>query len=82
MSVELPRDPESFIALLRDFQAAGASGRGHMANALSDAILRKHVDLAEVRRQLIDSGEIELYDTLERLMDLIEPYLMENEDME
>lgn len=70
-------DPKVFIALLREFHDAEASARGSLANALSDAIVSKRVDLAEVRQQLLDSGSHDLMDTLERLTDLIEPYIEE-----
>ena len=48
-----------------------------MANGLADAIIEKRVDLAEVRRVLLDDGEPELLETLGRLVDLIEPYIEE-----
>ena len=77
-----PHDPLGFIAVLRAFQEAPEDRRGPLANVMSDAILGKHVDLAQVRRELIDGGEIELYDMLEQLLSLIEPYLQETGDME
>ncbi len=75
-------DPERFIEALRAFHATAEGSRGSMANALSDAILRKQVDLGLVRQRLVDAGEIELYDELDRFMDLIEPYLSDSGDME
>ena len=71
------QDPRVFIAALREFHEAPAEQRGGLANALSDAIITKRVDLAEVRRALIDDGEHELLDTLDRLLELIEPYIEE-----
>ncbi len=62
---------------------AGAGGDderqagGSLANALSDVIITKRVDLAQVRRSLLEQGAHELMDTLDRLIDLIEPYIEE-----
>ena len=70
-------DPSVFIAALREFHEAEAQQRGHMANALADAIITKRVDLAAVRQTLLDTGEHDLMDTLDRLIDLIEPYIEE-----
>ncbi len=75
-------DPDRFIEALRTFHAAQEGSRGRMANELSDAILRKQVDLGIVRQRLVDAGEIELYDELDRFMDLIEPYLSDSGDTE
>lgn len=70
-------DPQVFIALLREFHDADAAARGGLANALSDAIVAKRVDLAAVRQVLVDTGEAELMETLDRFVDLIEPYIEE-----
>jgi len=70
-------DPKVFIAALRQFHEAESAERGELANALSDLIIAKRVDLAEVRLALIDAGDHELIDTLDRLVDLIEPYIEE-----
>jgi len=70
-------DPRVFIAALREFHDAQASQRGPLANALSEAIITKRVDLAAVRHELLDAGEHDLMDTLDRLIDLIEPYIEE-----
>ena len=70
-------DPAVFIEALREYHGSDAESRGHMANALSDAIITKRVDLAAVRQMLLDTGEHELMDTLDRLIDLIEPYIEE-----
>ena len=70
-------DPEVFIAALREHHEADEQQRGPMANALSDAIITKRVDLAAVRHALLDAGEHQLMDTLDRLLDLIEPYIEE-----
>ena len=70
-------DPAVFIAALREYHESGVEQRGPMANALSEAIITKRVDLAAVRQALLDTGEHELMDTLNRLIDLIEPYIEE-----
>ena len=71
------QEPKVFIATLREYHEAEANQRGHMANALAELIVRKRVDLAAVRHALLDAGEHELMDTLDRLLDLIEPYIEE-----
>ena len=71
------QDPKVFIAALREFHDASSEQRGGLANTLSDAIITKRVDLAAVRHALLDGGEHELMDTLDRLIDLIEPYIEE-----
>lgn len=70
-------EPQAFIASLREFHEAQAAERGALANALSELIIAKRVDLAAVRHMLLDGGEHELLDTLDRLIDLIEPYIEE-----
>ena len=70
-------DPTVFIAALREFHEATVEQRGSRANALSEAIITKRVDLAAVRQVLLDAGEHELMDALDRLIDLIEPYIEE-----
>ena len=70
-------DPSAFIAVLREFHEAAAAQRGGLANALSEAIITKRIDLAAVRQQLLDTGAHDLMDTLDRLIDLIEPYIEE-----
>lgn len=70
-------EPHLFIAVLREYHDAHQDARGSLANALSDAIITKRVDLAEVRRGLLESGAHELMDTLDRLLDVIEPYIEE-----
>ena len=71
------QDPRVFVEALREFHGAPAPERGELANALSEMIITKRVDLAAVRQVLVDSGEHELMDTLDRLLDLIEPYIEE-----
>ena len=71
------QDPKVFVASLREFHEAEPKSRGHLANALSELIIRKRVDLAEVRHLLIEDGSADLLDTLDRLLDLIEPYIEE-----
>ena len=70
-------DPQVFVEALREFHEAPANERGQLANAISDAIITKRVDLAAVRQVLLDTGEHALMDTLDRLLDLIEPYIEE-----
>ena len=70
-------DPLVFIAALREFHESEAAQRGGMANALSDLIITKRVDLGAVRQELLNTGAHELMDTLDRLIDLIEPYIEE-----
>lgn len=70
-------EPEVFIGALRQYREADGAEKGELANALSEMIIRKRVDLAQVRLRLLDAGDGELLDTLDRLIDLIEPYLSE-----
>lgn len=70
-------DPRVFIEALREFHETEERQRGELANALSELIIAKRVDLAAVRRLLVDEGEQALMDTLDRLLDLIEPYIEE-----
>ncbi len=70
-------DPQVFIAVLREYHEAPSEQRGELANTVSEAIIAKRVDLAQVRQALLDTGEHELMDTLDRLIDLIEPYIEE-----
>ena len=70
-------EPSVFIAALREFHEAPAEGRGALANVISEAIITKRVDLAAVRQALLDTGAHELLDSLDRLIDLIEPYIEE-----
>ena len=71
------QDPGVFIAALREYHESNPEARGHLANALSEAIITKRVDLAAVRHALLETGAHELMDTLDRLLDLIEPYIEE-----
>ena len=71
------QDPRLFIEALRQFHETQEDQRGELANAISDLIITKRVDLAAVRNLLIDTGESELIDTLDQLLDLIEPYIEE-----
>ncbi len=70
-------DPQVFIEVLREFHETDSSQRGELANTLSDLIITKRVDLAAVRQVLLDTGQADLMDTLDRLIDLIEPYIEE-----
>ena len=71
------QDPKVFIAALRAFHESEPERRGSLANALSELIITKRVDLGAVRQELLKTGEHELMDTLDRLVDLIEPYIEE-----
>jgi hypothetical protein len=71
------QDPKVFIAALRQYHEADEKARGELANALSDLIITKRIDLAEVRHGLLDTGQTDLIETLDRLIDLIEPYIEE-----
>ena len=71
------QDPRVFIEALREFHHAPADQRGELANALSDAIITKRVDLAAVRQVLLEEGEQALAATLDELLELIEPYIEE-----
>ena len=66
-----------FVEALRQYHHAEKAEQGELANALSELIITKRVDLAAVRQQLLDGGEADLMDTLNRLVDLIEPYIEE-----
>lgn len=77
MFEEQVHDPQMFIAVLREYHEAAAEARGSLANTLSDAIITKRVDLAAVRQGLLEQGAHELMETLDRLIDLIEPYIEE-----
>ena len=76
------QSPEIFVEALRQFHGIEDAKRGELANAMADAIVTKRVDLAAVRQLLLDAGEHELMDTLNRFVDLIEPYLAEDGDTE
>lgn len=77
MFEEQVHNPQVFIAALREYHEAPEAERGDLANTLSELIIRKRVDLAAVRHELLDTGDHELADTLNRLVDLIEPYIEE-----
>ena len=71
------QDPQIFIEALREYHATEPQQRGELANVLSELIIAKRVDLGAVRQRLLDTGEHELMDVLDRLIDLIEPYIEE-----
>lgn len=71
------QEPEIFVSALKQFHDTEPEQRGELANALSEAIIGKRVDLAAVRQLLLDRGEDALLDTLDRLVELIEPYIIE-----
>ena len=71
------QDPQIFVEALREYHQQAEEERGELANALSDLIITKRVDLAAVRQRLLDTGDHELMDTLDRLLALIEPYIEE-----
>ena len=71
------QEPRVFVEALRQFHETAPEERGDLANGLSDTIVSKRVDLAAVRQLLLDDAEHELMDELDRLVDLIEPYIEE-----
>ena len=70
-------DPQVFVEALREYHGTEPQQRGELANVLSELIIAKRVDLGAVRQRLLDTGEHELMDALDRLIDLIEPYIEE-----
>ena len=70
-------DPQIFIEVLREFHLSSAERRGELANTMSEAIIAKRVDLAAVRQALLDAADEDLMQTLDQLIDLIEPYIEE-----
>ena len=66
-----------FIEALRQFHETDDAQRSDLADALSDLIIAKRVDLAAVRQLLLDESEEALMATLHQLIDLIEPYIEE-----
>jgi hypothetical protein len=70
-------DPEAFVGLLQRFHESEPSQRGPLANTVSELIIRKRVDLAAVRQLLLDTGKPQVMDSLDRLLELIEPYIEE-----
>jgi len=71
------QEPEAFIAVLRRFHTAEGAQQGALADTLSEWIIRKRVDLAQVRLALMDQRAEELLGALDALLDLIEPYIEE-----
>ncbi|MBI4343823.1 MAG: hypothetical protein HY601_03295 [Candidatus Omnitrophica bacterium] len=66
-----------FIEALREFHLSPPDERGSLANAMSEAIVAKRVDLAAVRQALLDAAASDLLQTLDDFIDLIEPYIEE-----
>jgi hypothetical protein len=62
-----------FIETLRAYHESDGEQRGELASALANAIITKQVDVEALREELRGTGEQELADTLDRLLDLIEP---------
>ena len=77
MFEEQTQDPNMFIQTLREFHETPTEQRGQLANHMSDLIVGKRVDLGAVRQELLKTGLGELIETLDRLVDLIEPYIEE-----
>jgi hypothetical protein len=71
------QDPHAFIQTLGRFAESEPAARGPLANELSERIIAKRVDLAAVRQALLDTGRGDLMDVLDRLLELIEPYIQE-----
>lgn len=77
MSEGSVHEPQVFIAALREYRETKTDQRGPLADALAEAIITKRVDLAAVREALLETSEPELLETLDRLLELIEPYIEE-----
>ena len=71
-------DMEAFIEELRQLHAEGGQVTGPRANAIAEEIMKGHLHLGHVRERLIVSGEEDVVQTLNALVDLIEPYLQED----
>ena len=71
------QDPKAFVQTLARFCEAEPTARGAIANDMSELIITKRVDLAAVRQELLDTGRSDLMDALDRLLELIEPYIQE-----
>ena len=71
------QDPAVFVGDLRRYHESAAVEQGKLANELAELIISKRVDLAAVRQLLLDGGHADLMDALNRLVDLIEPYIEE-----
>ena len=70
---------EAFLDELRQLHAEGGQVTGPRANKIAEEIMKGHLHLGEVREQLLHNGEEDVVETLNALVDLIEPYL--NEDV-
>ena len=71
------QDPHVFIQTLGRFAESEPAEGGPLANQMSDLIITKRVDLAAVRQVLLDTGRGDLMDVLDRLLELLEPYIQE-----
>ena len=72
-------DQETFLHELRQLHAEGGQITGPRANRLAEAIMVGNLHLGEIREALLHNGETDVVQTLNALVDLIEPYL--NEDV-
>ena len=71
-------DHAEFLDELRQWRAEGGQPTGPRANKIAEEIMNGHLHLGEVREQLMSSGEADVVDALNGLVDLIEPYLQED----
>ena len=71
-------DTAAFLDELRQWRAEGGQPTGARANKIAEEIMKGHLHLGEVREQLLQSGEADVVDALNALVDLIEPYLQED----
>ena len=69
---------DQFLDELRQLHAEGGQISGPRANRIAEAIMAGHLHLGHVREALMERGEADVVDTLNALVDLIEPYLQED----
>jgi hypothetical protein len=72
------QSPEAFIETLRQYQSSDENARAALANVLADSVLSNRVNLSQVRQELFQSGQSDLMDTLDGLLEIISPYLQED----
>lgn len=71
-------DITEFLEELRQLHAEGGQPTGARANRIAEEIMKGHLHLGEVRETLIKQGEADVVETLNGLVDMIEPYLHED----
>ena len=70
-------EPQAFVEHLEAYRISALKEQSQLANKLSDAIIGKRVDLSVVRQILLDNGRQDLMETLDHLLEVIEPYIEE-----